>query len=114
MNLEWKQVAGAVLWTAYLKFISECGWTTSQILRLLLVGKFHRMCSTWYRKCCGFKNKRASDTVTNNNNNGKSQKKSPNEAMADAIFGYIKVKEAEVVNPRNMTEALGVELQSFI
>jgi hypothetical protein len=34
--------------------------------------------------------------------------------MADAIFGYIKVKEAEVVNPRNMTEALGVELQSFI
>ncbi len=34
--------------------------------------------------------------------------------MADAIIGYIKVKEAEVVNPRNTTEALGVELQSFM
>jgi hypothetical protein len=42
------------------------------------------------------------------------RKKSPHEAMADAIIGYIKVKEAEVVNPRNMTEALGVELQSFM
>jgi hypothetical protein len=59
------------------------------------------------------KERRASDTSTSNNN-GKSQKKSPNEAIADAIIGYIKVKEAEVVNPRNMTDALGVELQSFM
>lgn len=52
------------------------------------------------------KNGRASDT----NYAGKNQKKSPNEAVAEAIVGYMKMKEAEALNPRNMTESLVVEL----
>ena len=34
--------------------------------------------------------------------------------MAEALIGYIKTKEAETVNPRNMTESLGAELQTFM
>jgi hypothetical protein len=54
--------------------------------------------------------KRASDTTSV----GKSQKISPNEAVTEAIIGYMKVKEAAALNPRNMTKSLGVELQTFM
>ncbi len=40
--------------------------------------------------------KKASNTSTSARNN-RSNKKSPNEKMVDAIIGYIKVKEAEAV-----------------
>jgi hypothetical protein len=56
---------------------------------------------------------RASDTSSLCKSN-KSQKKSPNEDVAEALIGYIKTKEAETVNPRNMTESLGAELQTFM
>jgi len=56
---------------------------------------------------------RASDTSSQCKSN-KSQKKSPNEAVAEALIGYIKMKETETVNPRNMTESLGAELQTFV
>jgi hypothetical protein len=45
---------------------------------------------------------------------GKSHKKSPNEAVAEDIAGYMKVKEAEALNPRSMAESLDVELQTFM
>jgi hypothetical protein len=59
------------------------------------------------------KKRRASDTSSLCKSN-KSQKKSPNEAVAEALIGYIKMKEAETVNPKNMTESLGAELQTFM
>ncbi|MFO0446804.1 MAG: hypothetical protein ACK524_17960 [Planctomyces sp.] len=59
------------------------------------------------------KKRRASDTSSQCKSN-KSQKKSPNEAVAEALIGYIQTKEAEAVNPRNMTETLGAELQTFM
>ncbi len=43
---------------------------------------------------------RASDTTFV----GTSQKKSQVEGVAEAIVGCMKVKEAEALNPRNMTE----------
>jgi valyl-tRNA synthetase len=59
------------------------------------------------------KKQRASDT-SSQCKSIKSQKKSPNEAVAEALIGYIKTKEAETVNPRNMIESLGAELQTFM
>jgi hypothetical protein len=41
-------------------------------------------------------------------------KKSTNEAVAEAIVGYMKVKEATTLHPSNMTEALGVMLKTFM
>jgi hypothetical protein len=59
------------------------------------------------------KKRRASDTSFQCKSN-KSQKKSPNEAVAEALIGYIQTKEAKAVYPRNMTETLGAELQTFM
>ncbi len=58
------------------------------------------------------KKRKASDSMTTNINN--KQKKSPSEAIAEAFAGFVKVKEAEVAAQRNnLTDSLGVELQSF-
>ncbi len=59
------------------------------------------------------KKRKASDTSTSAINN-KSNKKSPNEQMADAIIGYIKVKEAVAVQPNNMSHSLSVEMEQFM
>jgi len=59
------------------------------------------------------KKRRASDTSSLCKSN-KSQKKSPNEDVAEALIGYIKTKEAKTINPGNMTESLGAELQTFM
>jgi hypothetical protein len=56
------------------------------------------------------KTQRASDTTCV----GRSQKKSLNEAVAEAIIGYLEVKEAEALNPKNKPKSLGVELQTFM
>jgi folate-dependent tRNA-U54 methylase TrmFO/GidA len=56
------------------------------------------------------KTRRASNTSTSATKNI-SNKESPNEQMAGAIIGYIKVKEAEAVQPGNMSHSLSVELE---
>jgi hypothetical protein len=57
------------------------------------------------------KKQRATDTIYV----GKSHKKSPNEAVAEAMVGFLKVKRQKTgALNSNLTASLGVELQMFM
>ncbi len=56
---------------------------------------------------------RVSDSSVSAKNN-KSNKKSPNEKVAEALIGYIKAKEAVAVQHQNISNSLSAEIETFM
>jgi hypothetical protein len=62
----------------------------------------------------GSKKKEASESASITNNNGNKLKKSPTEAMAEAISGLVRMKEMELANRSTATNVLGVDLKCIM
>ncbi len=60
------------------------------------------------------KKRKASESASVTNNKGNKLKKSPTEAMAEAISGLVRMKEMELANRSTATDVLGVDLKRIM